>query len=115
MSTLTIRWILVSIIIAAGIVLGPSARGGSPNFPPQNSPTPPPAVARALVGDMNYDGYPDFLLQNASTHQTAIWYLENNLYIGGVYGPTLPAGWGLKGVGDFDYGFFGPPFPDYVL
>ena len=36
-----------------------------------------PAVARALVADFNFDGYPDFVLQNASTHQ------------------TIPVGWSL--------------------
>jgi hypothetical protein len=35
------------------------------------------------------------VLYNASTRQTAIWYLNNNLLIGGAYGPTLSAGWSL--------------------
>jgi hypothetical protein len=71
-----------------------------------------PAVARAVVADFNGDGYPDFVLQAASTHQTAIWYLNNNVHIGGAYGPTLPAGWGLAGVADFN-GWGGRA--DYVL
>ena len=28
-----------------------------------------------------------------ATHQTAIWYLNNNVYISGASGPTLVAGW----------------------
>jgi FG-GAP-like repeat len=111
MSTLTIRWILASIITAAGIVLGTSARGGSPNFPPQNSPTPPPAVARAMVSDFNGDGHPDLVLYAPGTRQTAIWYLNNNVFVRGAYGPTLPAGWGLKGVADFNH----DGHPDYAL
>ena len=61
-----------------------SARGG------------PRATPRAAVTDFNRDGHPDYLLQNANTRQTAIWYLNNNVYIGGAYGPTLVAGWSTK-------------------
>ena len=53
------------------------------------------AGARAAITDFNGDGSPDFVLQNAQTHQTAIWYLNNNAYVSGAYGPTLPAGWSL--------------------
>jgi hypothetical protein len=70
-----------------------------------------PDVARALVADFNFDNHPDFVLQNASTHQTAIWYVRNNVHIGGTFGPTLPAGWELKGVDYFNYGLY----PDYAL
>ena len=52
----------------------------------------PPAeatAARAAVIDFNSDGHPDYVLQNTSTHQTAIWYLNNNVYVGSAYGPTL--------------------------
>ena len=69
---------------------------------------------RAAVTDFNSDGHPDYVLQNASTHQTAIWYLNNNFYAGGAYGPTLLAGWALRGLADFnrdshsDYALFAP-------
>jgi len=43
------------------------------------------------TADFNGDGKPDYVLVNASTHQTAIWYMNNNVYIGGGYGPILPA------------------------
>jgi len=48
-----------------------------------------------LVGaaDFNRDGKPDFLLYAPATRQTAIWYLNNNTFIGGAYGPPLSAGW----------------------
>ena len=39
---------------------------------------------------------------NASTHQTAIWYLNNNVYVSGGYGPTLPVNWSVAGVADFN-------------
>jgi hypothetical protein len=80
-----------------------------------STPTPTPTFAgRATIGDFNGDGHPDYVVQNASAHQTAIWYLNNNVFIGGAYGPTLAAGWGLAGVADFsrdthpDYALFNP-------
>ena len=33
--------------------------------------------------------------------QTAIWYLANNFYFRGVYGPTLPTGWQLVADSEF--------------
>jgi hypothetical protein len=45
------------------------------------------------VADFNRDGKPDYLLFNASTRQTVIWYLNNNVKIASAYGPTLLAGW----------------------
>jgi len=60
------------------------------------------AAARATVSDFNNDGHLDFVLRNAGTRQTAIWYLNNNFYIGGAYGPTLVAGWVLRGLADFN-------------
>jgi hypothetical protein len=63
------------------------------------------------AGDFNGDGYPDYVLYNATTRQTAIWYLRNNVYVGGGYGPTLPMGWVVVGVADFNR----DGHPDYVL
>ena len=71
-------------------------------------------AARATVADFNNDGHPDYVLRNPGTHQTAIWYLNNSVYIGGAYGPTLALGWVLDGVADFnrdvhpDYALFNP-------
>jgi hypothetical protein len=36
-----------------------------------------------------------YLLYHAATHQTAIWYLNNNVFVNGVFGPTVPVGWSL--------------------
>jgi hypothetical protein len=30
-----------------------------------------------------------------NTRQTGIYYLNNSVYAGSAYGPTLPAGWSL--------------------
>jgi hypothetical protein len=46
--------------------------------------------------------------------KSSIWYLNNNVLAGGGFGPTLPPGWGLVGVADFnrdghaDYALFNP-------
>jgi hypothetical protein len=47
------------------------------------------------VADFNGDGKPDYLLYNPSTRRTALWYLNNNIFLGGAFGPILPAGWSL--------------------
>jgi FG-GAP-like repeat len=59
-------------------------------------------VPRAVVTDFNGDGKPDLVLQRAVTNETAIWYLDNNVLIGGDAGPTLPRDWGLAGWADFN-------------
>ena len=69
------------------------------------TPTLPPVI------DFNSDGHPDYVLQNPSTHQTAIWYLNNNVYVGSAYGPTLTGGWSLRGGADFNR----DSHPDYAL
>src|SRR4029077_11318402 len=70
---------------------------------PTPTPTPPPPGAgTAIIADFNGDGKPDYVLYNAATRQTAIWHLNNNVLISGVLGPTLPAGWGLRGAADFN-------------
>src|SRR5437899_1925058 len=67
----------------------------------------PPSVAY----DFNQDRKPDYVLFNAVTQQTGVWYLNNNVFIGGAFGPTLPANWKVVGVADFD----GDGRPDYLL
>src|SRR4029077_1122915 len=61
--------------------------------------------------DFNQDGKPDYVLFNAVTRQTAVWFLNNNVFIGAAFGPTLPANWNVVGVADFD----GDGRPDYLL
>jgi len=82
---------------------------------PSATPTPSsvnaPSAPGHIAADLNNDGKPDYVLYNASTRGTAVWYLNNNVYIGGAYGPTLVAGWGLRGVADFNR----DSHPDYAL
>ena len=68
-------------------------------------------AARAVVADFNDDTHPDLVIQNATTHQTVVGYLNNNVVIGAAFGPTLPAGWRLAGAADFD----GDGHTDYAL
>ena len=62
--------------------------------------------------DFNNDAHSDYLLYNSSTRQTAVWHLNNNAFIGGAFGRTLPAGWRVMDAADFnrdgrqDYGLF---------
>jgi hypothetical protein len=65
----------------------------------------------AVPYDFNNDGQSDYLLYNSSTQQTAIWYLNNNVFIGAAFGPNLPGGWQLVGVADFNR----DGHPDYLL
>jgi hypothetical protein len=32
------------------------------------------------TGDFNNNGKPYYVLYNATTHQTVVWYLNNNVY-----------------------------------
>ena len=45
--------------------------------------------------DFNRNGRPDYLLYNSSSHQTTIWYMNNNVRVGTADGPTLTSGWNL--------------------
>ncbi len=88
---------------------------------PPSTPTPPPPTPTptatttptpsAATTDFNGDGHPDWVVRNAATGQTAIWYLNNNVYVSSAYGPTLAAGWGLRALGDFNH----DSHPDYGL
>jgi FG-GAP-like repeat len=71
--------------------------------------TPPASIK--VPGDFNNDGYSDYLLYNASTGQTVIYYMNNNVLMSSTYGATVPSGWQIAGVGDFDR----DGHPDYLL
>jgi hypothetical protein len=45
--------------------------------------------------DFNGDTNPDYVLYQASTQRTALWYLNGPAYVSSVYGPTLAAGYVL--------------------
>jgi plastocyanin len=86
--------------------------GATPTPTPPPPPPPPPGAGTAIVADFNGDGHPDWVVRNAGTRQTAIWFLNNNVFVSGAFGPMLPVGWGLRGAADFnsdshpDYGLF---------
>jgi hypothetical protein len=65
----------------------------------------------AIRGDFNGDGFTDYLLFNSGSRATAVWYLHDNTYVSGGYGPSLPAGWTATDVADFN----GDGNPDYAL
>jgi hypothetical protein len=50
-----------------------------------------------LTGTADFNGgvSPDFVLFNPSTGRTALYYLNNNVYLSSAAGPILPAGWNL--------------------
>jgi elongation factor P hydroxylase len=60
------------------------------------------ALAPLPTFDFNNDGKPDYALYNSSTHQTAIWYMNNNVHVGSASGPTINAGWSPVSVADFN-------------
>ncbi len=72
------------------------------------TPTPNPTP---IASDFNRDGKPDYLLFQATSQRTSIWYMNNNLFVSSASGPTLPAGWRLADVADFNR----DGKPDYVL
>jgi N-acetylneuraminic acid mutarotase len=88
--------------------------GAAPNIAPTNTNqifTVDAPFAAGAPTDFNNDGRPDYLLYNASTRQTVVWYMNNNVHVGGGVGPTLPGGWSVVSVEDFNR----DGHPDYLL
>jgi hypothetical protein len=61
--------------------------------------------------DFNADNRPDYVLYNASTRQTIVWYIDAGTRTGQAAAPTLPNGWTLADVADFNR----DGHPDYLL
>ena len=75
-----------------GFSLACLAQGAESNEPTDEvSPELPDVTQRY---DFNGDGHPDFVL-TTMFGQTAIWYLNNNIYLSGAGGPSLPRKLGL--------------------
>jgi hypothetical protein len=110
---------IIGSLIVNGVVQMPGVYGGpasgAPHQLPEFAGTGTVQVGGAPTStsryDFNGDGHPDYLLYNASTRGTAVWYLNNNVYLGGTYAPILGAGWALADVADFN----GDGHPDYAL
>ena len=95
---------VVSDNVSANVAYAATFNGGEDIFYVRIPPS-------ALVTDFNSDAKPDFLLSNATTRQTAIWYMNSNVHTGTASGPTLPAGWTVASVADFNR----DGHPDYLL
>jgi len=70
----------------------------------------PPASHKGAKRFYN-DRHSDYLLYNSTTGQTVIYYMNNNVRMSSTYGPTLPGGWQVAAVGDFNR----DSHPDYLL
>jgi hypothetical protein len=75
-------------------------------------------LAMDSTGRYLFAGYTTYYYSSTGTivfdtgvTNTAIWYLNNNVYVIGGYGPARPAGWSLVGVADFNR----DGKPDYLL
>src|SRR6516164_2039988 len=105
----------IALIVFAGaiIFIGDIVTAASPEVvnPDVSSPAVVITPGRAIVADFNGDLHPDFVLYNPTTRQTAIWYMNNNIHVGGAFGPTIAAGWVLEIAEDFN----DDNHPDYVL
>jgi len=82
-----------------------------PGYTPYVYPHPLVTGAARPVADFDADGSPDYVIQNPSTHQTAVWYMDDNILSGHAFGPTLWPGWNVAGVADFN----NDGHPDYLL
>jgi hypothetical protein len=49
------------------------------------------------AADFDGNGKPGYLLYNSDMRQTAIWYLNNNIFVSAAFGSTIPPGWSLVG------------------
>src|SRR6516225_3893567 len=114
MKTIQFKNAIALIVIAGAIIfIGDIVTAASPEVvnPDVSSPEVVITPGRAIVADFNGDLHPDFVLYNPSTRRTAIWYMNNNIRIGGAFGPTIAAGWVLECAEDFNH----DNHPDYVL
>jgi hypothetical protein len=79
--------------------------------PSEPGPTLPAGWSVMGVADFNRNGHPDYLLFNSVTHATVVWYMNNNVHVGGATGPMLPGGWTVAALADVNW----DGYPDYVL
>ena len=83
----------------------------APTATPGPTAIPTPVPLGTPPTDFNRDSKPDYLLYNPSTRRTAVWFLNNNLFIGGAFGLILPVGLNVIDAADINR----DTRPDYVL
>ena len=49
--------------------------------------------------DANLDSYLDYLLFSPSDGRTSFWYLQDSVFLSGIYGPRIPTGWAPSLIG----------------
>jgi kumamolisin len=54
-----------------------------------------------VAKDMNGDGFADLILENTTSGQRAIWFLQNGSFQTSSYLATIPTVWHIAGIGDF--------------
>jgi len=103
----------IASLTVNGVVQPPGVYGGPASGAPHQLPefAGTGTVQVGVKFDFNGDSHPDYVLYNGGTRGTAVWYLNNNVYIRGAYAPTLLAGWTVTDVADFN----GDGHPDYAL
>ena len=84
-----------------GTVVVMSNATPTPTPPPLLLPPPPPGAGTAIVADFNGDGHKDWVVSNPATRQTAIWYLNNNVFVSGVFGSDTSGRLGVERCGGF--------------
>lgn len=54
------------------------------------------------AADFNRDGFPDLVLRNLTTGQTAIWLMNQNTFVESIPLPTVSTTWQIGTIGDFN-------------
>jgi hypothetical protein len=102
---------VVSDNTAANVAYAATFNGEEDIYYVRIPPTPSSGWNLITTVDFNGDSKPDYVLSNTATGATAVWYMNNNVFVNSAFGPTLPAGWNLTGAADFNR----DGYPDYAV